>query len=105
MAPVHLHSWAGAKAAAGTAGETVEAESVRRALEIVCAAHPDPGFRRVIRACSLLIDGVAAHEPDLDRVLAGPVRVELLPPFAGGAAAAETRSPTVWMPGLVPQIT
>ena len=88
MAPVHLHYWAGAKAAAGTAGETVEAESVRRALEIVCAAHPEPGFRRVIGACSLLIDGVAAHEPDLDRVLAGPVRVELLPPFAGGAAAA-----------------
>jgi molybdopterin converting factor small subunit len=84
MPSVHLHYWAGAKAAAGTATETVEASSVRRALELVTAARPDGRFRRVLGACSLLVDGVAAHEADLDRALDGPVQVEVLPPFAGG---------------------
>jgi molybdopterin synthase sulfur carrier subunit len=85
MPPVHLHYWAGAKAAAGTAEETVEAPSVRRALEIASAARADGRFDRVLSACSLLVDGVAVHEADLDRLLDGPVRVEVLPPFAGGA--------------------
>jgi molybdopterin converting factor small subunit len=85
MPPVHLHYWAGAKAAAGTAEETVEAPSVRRALELASARRPDDRLRRVLRACSLLVDGVAAHEADLDRALDGPVEVEVLPPFAGGA--------------------
>jgi molybdopterin converting factor small subunit len=84
MPPVHLHYWAGAKAAANTAEETVEAPSVRRALEIVTAARGGR-FGRVLSACSLLVDGVAAHDADLDRPLDGPVRVEVLPPFAGGA--------------------
>ena len=83
MPPVHLHYWAGAKAAAGTAEETLEAPSVRRALEIAAAARPG-SFSRVLSACSLLIDGVAAHEADLDRPLEVGVRVEVLPPFAGG---------------------
>jgi molybdopterin converting factor small subunit len=83
MPPVHLHYWAGAKAAAGTAEETLEAPSVRRALEIAAAARPG-SFSRVLSACSLLIDGVAAHEADLDRPLEAAVRVEVLPPFAGG---------------------
>jgi molybdopterin converting factor small subunit len=83
MPLVSLHYWAGAKAAAGTAEETVEAPSVRRALELVAATRPGR-FGRVLSACSLLIDGRAAHEKDLDRPLEGPVRVEVLPPFAGG---------------------
>jgi molybdopterin synthase sulfur carrier subunit len=83
MPPVHLHYWAGAKAAAGTAEETLEASSVRGALELAAAARPG-AFSRVLSACSLLIDGVAAHEADLDRPLEGAVRVEVLPPFAGG---------------------
>ena len=81
---VHLHYWAGARAAAGTAEETVEAGSVRAALDLVGAGR-DERFRRVVRACSLLVDGVAAHAEDLDRPLTDPVRVEVLPPFAGGA--------------------
>jgi len=84
MASVHLHYWAGAKAAAGTADETVEAPSVRSALDLVAAGR-DAHFRRVLAACSLLLDGVAAHQEDLDRPLSGPVRLEVLPPFAGGA--------------------
>jgi molybdopterin converting factor small subunit len=96
MPPVHLHYWAGAKAAANTAEETVEAPSVRRALEIVTAARGGR-FGRVLSACSLLVDGVAAHDADLDRPLDGPVRVEVLPPFAGGAPLSS--------PGSVRQIT
>jgi molybdopterin synthase sulfur carrier subunit len=86
MPSVHLHYWAGAKAAAGTAEETVEAPSVRRALEVASAARADGQFDRVLSACSLLVDGLAAHEGDLDRPLDGPVWVEVLPPFAGGAS-------------------
>src|SRR4051794_23542120 len=105
MAPVHLHYWAGAKAAAGTAEETVEAASVREALELVCASR-GAAFRRVVRACSLLIDGLAGHDGDLDRVLDGPVQVEVLPPFAGGAkeVGGRCRQPA-WSPLDVPEIT
>ncbi len=52
----------------------------------VLAARDDPAFSRVVKACSLLVDGVAAHPDDLERALSGPVRVDVLPPFAGGAA-------------------
>lgn len=84
MVLVSLHYWAGAKAAAGMAEETVEAGSVAEALSIVTQGRPDPRFARVVRASSILVDGVAAHAADLERVLTGPVRAEVLPPFAGG---------------------
>ncbi|CAA9308855.1 MAG: hypothetical protein AVDCRST_MAG48-1891 [uncultured Friedmanniella sp.] len=84
MPSVHLHYWAGARAAAGTASEEVDAATVREALALV-AARRDARFARVLGACSLLVDGLAAHEDDLRAPLTGPVRVEVLPPFAGGA--------------------
>ncbi len=86
MAPVTLHYWAGARAAAGTEEETLEAETVRRALGLAQAAHDDPRYAGVVAACSLLIDGLAVSTADLDRPLTGPVTVEVLPPFAGGSA-------------------
>jgi sulfur-carrier protein len=85
MTPVTLHYWAGARAVAGTEQETVEAESVRQALSLAAAAHDDPRYARVVAACSLLIDGLAVSAADLDRPLTGPVTIEVLPPFAGGA--------------------
>ena len=85
MALVTFNFWAGAKAAAGRAEEAVEAATVGEALALVCASHADERFSRVVRACSVLVDGTTAHEADLTRPLAAPVRVELLPPFAGGA--------------------
>jgi molybdopterin converting factor small subunit len=84
MPSVHLYYWAGARAAAGTASEEVEATSVRQALDLVTARR-DARFARVVGACSLLVDGLAARDADLDAALGGPVRVEVLPPFAGGA--------------------
>ncbi len=83
MPSVHLHYWAGARAVAGTAEEQVEAHTVRQALELAAASR-GAQFSRVVAACSLLVDGLALHPDDLDRALTGPVRVEVLPPFAGG---------------------
>lgn len=85
MSTVHFHYWAGARAAAGTAEEAVEADTVRAALDRVGARSGH--FARVLSACSVLLDGLAAHEGDLDRPLRNDVRVEVLPPFAGGAEA------------------
>lgn len=85
MPTVSLHYWAGARAAAGTAEEQWEAGTVREALERAAACR-DARFARVLAACTLLVDGLATHEGDLDRALPGAVRVEVLPPFAGGRA-------------------
>jgi molybdopterin converting factor small subunit len=82
--PVCLHYWAGARAAAGVAEEQIEARSVAEALQSACAQRSDPRFDKVIKASSVLIDGLTAHQLDLERPLTGPVRVEVLPPFAGG---------------------
>jgi sulfur-carrier protein len=84
MVSVSLHYWAGAKAAAGVAEEQVEAQSVAEALRLACLARSDPRFDAVIKASSVLIDGRAAHQQDLERQLTGSVQVEVLPPFAGG---------------------
>jgi sulfur-carrier protein len=85
MEKVSLYYWAGAKAAAGVESESVLATTVAEALRAVVDARADPAFSRVVRACSLLVDEVAARPDDLERVLSGPVRVDVLPPFAGGA--------------------
>ena len=86
MATMSLHYWAGARAAAGVEEEQFEAETIAAALEAACRLRGD-GFRRVVSACSLLVDGITTHPADLERPRSGPVRVELLPPFAGGSGA------------------
>ena len=85
MHTVTLCYWAGARSAAGTGSEAVPARSVQEALETARAARADARFSRVVQACSFLVDGTAAHADDLERELSGPVRVDVLPPFAGGA--------------------
>ena len=85
MVSISLHYWAGARAAAGVDQEVIEADSVAAALQRATEQHSDPHFERVLRASSLLIDGLAAHPADLERVRDRPARVEVLPPFAGGA--------------------
>jgi sulfur-carrier protein len=84
VVPVSLHYWAGARAAAGVAEEEIKARSVAEALQLACDKRADPHFDRVIKASSVLIDGLTAHQKDLERLLIAPVRVEVLPPFAGG---------------------
>jgi hypothetical protein len=65
--------------------EEIDARSVAEALQFACDQRSDPRFDKVIRASSVLIDGLTAHQVDLDRPLTAPVRVEILPPFAGGS--------------------
>jgi sulfur-carrier protein len=89
MVVVSLHYWAGARAAAGMDEESILTTSVAEALRHAVAARDDR-FSRIIQACSLLIDGVAASSADLDRPLTGPVRVDVLPPFAGGSGRRNT---------------
>ena len=84
MVMVSLHYWAGARAAAGVQSESFPSTSVADALHQAKETRDDR-FSRVIQACSLLIDGVAASAADLDRTLSEPVRVDVLPPFAGGS--------------------
>lgn len=86
MPEVHLRYWAGAKAAAGTGAETFSARTVREALDQARNGRGEH-FARVLSACSLLVDGVAARGEDLDRVLVDVAEVEVLPPFAGGSRA------------------
>ncbi|GAA1468911.1 MoaD/ThiS family protein [Nocardiopsis exhalans] len=85
MAKCTIRYWASAKEAAGTAEETVEADSLAAALEAACHLHPDDRFRRVLGASSLLVDenpvGRRAHGEVA--VTDGTV-IEVLPPFAGG---------------------
>ena len=85
MASVSFHYWAGARAVAGVEEETFQADTIAGALRQATEKRADPRFSSVFKACSLLIDGVTAHAADLDRPLHGSVRVEVLPPFAGGA--------------------
>ena len=89
MATMSLHYWAGARAAAGVAEEQFEADTIAAALEAACQSRGD-AFRRVVSACSLLVDGITAHPADLERPRNSAVRVELLPPFAGGSGAGRT---------------
>ena len=86
---ISLYYWAGAKAAAGVVSETVEATTVGLALDHVRQRRADPRFDRVLQASAILIDGQVAHEVDLTRPLSTPVRVEILPPFAGGQETGE----------------
>lgn len=87
MVQVSLHYWAGARAAAGVAAETIEADTVAAALRLASARRADPHYDRVVRASTVLVGEVVAHPADLTKPLAGPVQVEILPPFAGGARA------------------
>jgi molybdopterin synthase sulfur carrier subunit len=84
MVTVSLHYWAGARAAAGVAEELIEAQSVAQAIQIARRQRSNPRFDRVIKASSILIDGRAAHQEDLEQQLSEAVQVEVLPPFAGG---------------------
>jgi hypothetical protein len=88
MVTVSLYYWAGAKAAAGVDVERFDVDSVAAALDQARARRSDPRFDRVLSVSSVLIDGLVAQDVDLHRLLGGPVRVEILPPFAGGSVTS-----------------
>lgn len=81
-ATVEVHVWAAARDAAGTDVLRVPAGTLREVLDAAAAATP-PRFAEVLARCSLLLDSVAVHD---DSVAVAPGRrVDVLPPFAGGA--------------------
>ena len=80
---VEVHLWAAARDAAGTDVLRVPAGRVREVLDAAVAATP-PRFAEVLDRCSLLLDSVAVH--DHDAAVRPGQRLDVLPPFAGGAA-------------------
>jgi molybdopterin converting factor small subunit len=89
MAKVTIRYWAAAKEAAGVAAESVEAETLAEALDVILARRAgDAGserLRSVLAASSFLVDGApAGRRVPADLVLAESARIEVLPPFAGG---------------------
>jgi molybdopterin converting factor small subunit len=86
MAIVTLRYWAAAKEAAGTAEETIAADTLASALSAAGArAGQDSVFRAVLARSSFLIDGAPVGRRAPDAVILDDASViEVLPPFAGG---------------------
>jgi molybdopterin converting factor small subunit len=86
MPKVIIRYWAAAKDAAGAAEESVEAVTLRDALDAAVASRePDKRLADVIARSSFLVNadpvGRAARE---SIVLSEGAVIEVLPPFAGG---------------------
>ena len=91
MATVTLRYWAAARDAAGVAEETITADTLAQALA-AARGSADPGeqdsrLRAVLARSSFLIDGtpVGVRAPAAV-ILTDDCVIEVLPPFAGGAA-------------------
>ena len=80
-----IRYWAAAKEAAGLPEESVEAVTLRDALDLVASRRPDGRLADVIARSSFLVNadpvGRAARE---SIVLDDGAVIEVLPPFAGG---------------------
>lgn len=86
MGMVTIRYWAAAKAAAGVAEESVEADTLAGAIAAAVASRaPDDRLRTVLARSSFLVDATPAGRGAKESVLLtdGAV-VEVLPPFAGG---------------------
>ncbi|MFI6514837.1 MoaD/ThiS family protein [Spirillospora sp. NPDC050679] len=86
MAKGTMRYWAAAKAAAGTAEEPYEADTLAEAIAAAALrSGRDGDFTRVVERSSFLIDGDPVGTRPHETVLLpeGGV-VEVLPPFAGG---------------------
>ena len=86
MAKVRIRYWAAAKDAAGLPEESVEAVTLRDALDVAVASRgQDSRLAGVIARSSFLVNadpvGRAAKE---SIVLSDGAVIEVLPPFAGG---------------------
>ena len=81
MPRLNVRYFAAARAAAGTATETVEAGCVDEAVSTLCGRH-DERFAVVLKASSLLLDGT--HVSDGQAALVTDGELDVLPPFAGG---------------------
>lgn len=86
MTKVTIRYWAAAKAAAGVAEETVEADTLAGALAVAVASRaPDERLRGVLARSSFLVDATPVGRAAKESVaLDDGAVVEVLPPFAGG---------------------
>ena len=92
--PITVRYYAGARAAAGRAEETLPADQTSGAEESFPAAgglddliallsrRHGPRLAAVLTVASFLVDGIAWH--DRQTPLPGGATVDVLPPFAGG---------------------
>ncbi len=79
-----LRYWAGARAAAGTAADELDAGSLADLLAEAVARHGDR-LARVLSVCSFVVDGDPVGARPHGDVAVGPAAlVDVLPPFAGG---------------------
>ncbi|GAA2728811.1 MoaD/ThiS family protein [Actinocorallia aurantiaca] len=84
MAKGVIRYWAAAKAAAGVAEESYQAETLAEALQNAGAARGGE-FGRVLARSSFLVDGLpVGTRPHEGVELTDGAVVEVLPPFAGG---------------------
>ncbi|MFT4289180.1 MoaD/ThiS family protein [Nocardioides sp.] len=88
MGQIRIRYWAAAKAAAGTAEDTVAVDAPLSLTEVTRLAvelHPGSELARVLQACSALVGDRPVGRLDPRTVLVEPGEsVEFLPPFAGG---------------------
>jgi molybdopterin converting factor small subunit len=90
MATVTVHYWAAAKDAAGTAEESVNAETLAEALDLARGRRTgNQTFAAVLARSSFLVNGTQAgrHAPETV-ILPDKAVIEVLPAFAGDAPAA-----------------
>ena len=79
MAKVTIRYWAGAQAAAGTATEQGDGETVADVVAAASVRHE--ALVPVFALAALLMDG---HRVDREVALTDGATLEVLPPFAGG---------------------
>jgi molybdopterin converting factor small subunit len=86
MVKVTIRYWAAAKEAAGMAEESLEAATLRDALNTVVASRkPGSRLEAVLARSSFLVNADPVGKADKDSiVLAEGAVIEVLPPFAGG---------------------
>jgi sulfur-carrier protein len=86
MATVTIRFWAAAKDAAGVAEDTVEAETLAQALDVILERRGADGrLGSVLAGSSFLVDGApAGRRVPGDLILRDSAVVEVLPQFAGG---------------------
>ena len=73
--------FAGARAAAGTPEEKLDASTLDELIEAAVASHGDR-LARILPSCSFLVDGLVWRDRQVP--LPGEATVDVLPPFAGG---------------------
>ncbi|HTR95037.1 MAG TPA: MoaD/ThiS family protein [Trebonia sp.] len=86
MVKITIRYWAAAKEAAGMAEESLEAATLRDALNTVVASRkPDGRLAAVLARSSFLVNADPVGKADKDSIVLGEgAIIEVLPPFAGG---------------------